>query len=417
MMAIASSSVSDIQVFPKSWSLRRLADIADISAGGTPSREQASYWNGTIPWVTTSQIDFNEIATVEEFITEAGLRNSAARLLPPGTLLMALYGQGRTRGKVAVLTMWAATNQACASISVLPGVSPDFVRYFLTSRYEAIRGLSNAGGQENLNAGIVRNLQIALPPLAEQRAIASALCDVDALIGALDSLIAKKRALKQTAMQQLLTGRVRLPGFVGDWHSQRLRQLVIDGPSSGYSGVTADGGSGTPTLKLSATSSGGLILNYETVKRLRETIPTGSSLFLRPGDLLLQRSNTPDIVGTAAIFDGPSETYVYPDLMMRLRFDDLSVAEWVWRYANTRHGREYLLRRAAGSSGSMVKISGDAVRSMVIPLPSPAERIAIAAVLRDMDAEIAALEARRDKTRLLKQGMMQELLTGRVRLV
>lgn len=120
----------------------------------------------------------------------------------------------------------ATTNQACASISLTSNVSREYVLHFLGSRYEALRNASNTGSQENLNGQIVKDFPVVCPPPFEQRAIATALSDVDALLAKIDQLIDKKRDLKQAAMQQLLTGQARLPGFSGEWEVKRLGDLA-----------------------------------------------------------------------------------------------------------------------------------------------------------------------------------------------
>src|SRR5690554_3582220 len=98
------------------WVSDSLGNIFETTSGGTPSRTEKAYWNGDIPWVTTSLVDFSVIVSAEEFLTAEGLKNSSAKLFPKGTVLMAMYGQGKTRGKVALLSIKAATNQACAAI-------------------------------------------------------------------------------------------------------------------------------------------------------------------------------------------------------------------------------------------------------------------------------------------------------------
>lgn len=153
--AMTSYKRTDVGLIPNSWDVKPLRDLAAISSGGTPSRARADYWNGDVPWITTSQVNFSRIECAEEFISNEGLQNSAAKLLPAGTLLLALYGQGKTRGKVGILGIEAATNQACAAIDIKRDVSPNFLLHFLTSRYDAIRGMSNGGSQDNLNSGIV----------------------------------------------------------------------------------------------------------------------------------------------------------------------------------------------------------------------------------------------------------------------
>ncbi|MBA2344519.1 MAG: restriction endonuclease subunit S, partial [Rubrobacter sp.] len=171
-----------------------------------------------------------------------------------------------------------------------------------------------------------------------------------------------------------------------DWEVDHLSDLVVSGPQNGYSARSGKDAPGTLTLSLAATSSGHLILNQETKKRLYEVIDPQSDLFLKPGDVLVQRSNTLDLVGTTVVFNGPSNEYVYPDLMMRLRFRDSATAHWFWRYANSEAGRRFFISIAAGSTGSMPKISGEKLRKMPLPVPPLPEQRAIAAALSDVDA-------------------------------
>ncbi len=201
-----------------------------------------------------------------------------------------------------------------------------------------------------------------------------------------------------------------------DWEVVPLRDLVRDGPKNGFSGRSGDDTRGTATLSLAATTSGRLVLNKATVKYLELRVPHGSSLFLEPGDVLVQRSNTLELVGTTAIFDGPPATFVYPDLMMRLRFKRRVTGDWFWRYTNSASGRSFFRSVAAGSTGSMPKISGEKLRQMPVPVPTKAEQEAIAEALNDADALIESLEQLLIKKRQLKQGAMQELLTGKNRL-
>ena len=159
--------------FRDTWLVKRLGDIAHVSAGGTPSRSNRQYWDGEIPWVTTTEIDFETVTQTAQYITSEGLANSAAKLLPVGTLLMALYGQGKTRGKIGILGIEAATNQACAAIEIRDASDPRFVMLNLVNRYDEIRSMSNNGNQENLNGKIVKSIVVALPQVNEQLASAT----------------------------------------------------------------------------------------------------------------------------------------------------------------------------------------------------------------------------------------------------
>ena len=184
------------------WVSDSLGKLFQTSSGGTPSRTEDSYWNGDIPWITTTLVDFRVITSADEFLSAEGLKNSSAKLFPKGTVLMAMYGQGKTRGQVALLGIRAATNQACAAILPCKGIDPYFVFLNLAGRYEEIRELSNSGGQENLSQGLIREIQFAFPPDDdEQRKVTACLSTLDNLIAAetqkLDTLKTHKRGLMQ----------------------------------------------------------------------------------------------------------------------------------------------------------------------------------------------------------------------------
>ncbi len=414
---------TEVGIIPEEWEVKPLGELASVTAGGTPSRTNAQYWNGDIPWVTTSEVDTCTINHAEQFITKEGLNNSAAKLLPRGTLLMALYGQGKTRGKVGILGIEAATNQACAAISLNRNVSREFVFHFLASQYDAIRNLSNTGNQENLNGSLVRSISILLPPKSEQRGIATALSEVDALLGALDRLIAKKRDLKQAAKQHLLTGQTRLPGFHGEWEMKRFGNLFDF--SGGYS-----------ASRDQLSTEGHCYLHYGDIHSATKTCVDARSDYqdipkldiplkrVSPGSLLKDG----DVVFVDASEDdeGTSRHVVVVNkdnipfisglhtIVAKSKTNELA-HEYRQYCFQTAAIRQKFLFYAVGTKVSGISKSN--IPKLTLPIPSVAEQTAIAAVLTDMDAELPALEQRLAKTRALKQGMMQELLTGKTRLV
>jgi type I restriction enzyme, S subunit len=186
------------------WCVEPLGQLFDTASGGTPDRAMKEYWNGLIPWITTSLVDFNIIHSAEEFISDDGLENSSAKLFPKDTVLIAMYGQGKTRGKVALLGIQAATNQACAAVFPRNGIDPVFTFLSLSGRYEEMRTLSNSGGQENLSQGLIRQLPFRYPhDIAEQRRVVGALSALnDLLVAEAEKLEALKNH-KQGLMQQL----------------------------------------------------------------------------------------------------------------------------------------------------------------------------------------------------------------------
>jgi type I restriction enzyme S subunit len=176
---------SEIGLVPASWNFSRLGIHHSVVSGGTPSRSNPAFWSaGTIPWVKTTEVDYCVIKETEEHITQLGLEKSAAKLLRAGTLLMAMYGQGVTRGRVAVLGIDAACNQACAAITPKDDeILPRFLYHFLSWRYEAIRSLAHGGQQQNLNLEIVRELPVAYPQTQQEQV------EIIAILDELDSKI------------------------------------------------------------------------------------------------------------------------------------------------------------------------------------------------------------------------------------
>lgn len=216
----------------ESWNTSTIEDVSSIASGGTPSRSKPNYWNGDIPWVSTTLINFNKIDRAKEFITELGLKNSSTKVFPEGTILMAMYGQGKTRGKVAVLDIKAAINQACAAISLKKGMNIAFVFQNLAARYDEIREISNQGGQKNLSATLIKKIPFSYPKSdsKEQQKIADCLSSLDDLIGAEFEKLDALKDLKKGLLQQLFPAvgetvpQLRFPEFDGDgdWEEMQL---------------------------------------------------------------------------------------------------------------------------------------------------------------------------------------------------
>jgi type I restriction enzyme S subunit len=426
---------TEVGVIPEDWEISTLAEYSKKITDGehlTPRRSSSGYYLLSARNILDGRIDLSDV----DYVGAGEFRRIRQRCNPEsGDVLISCSG---TVGRVTTVP----AGLECVMVRSAALVKPDstrlsgpYAQYFLQSSagQNQIVASLNQGAQANLFLNHIQSLRIAVPPSkTEQEAIAGALGDADALIESLDQLIAKKRQLQQGTTQELFTGKRRLLRTVNvtgtyrqteagtipaEWNLRPLGDLVKHGPKNGYSGRSGKDGGGTPTLSLSATSSGRLVLSSETIKYLEERIPPDSNLFLEPGDILVQRSNTIDLVGATAIFSGPSKTFIYPDLMMRLRFTKHATAKWFWRYANSPAGRHFFSSVAAGSTGSMPKISGAKLREMPVPVPSLVEQEGVDDVLSGMDAEIAALESELVKARQIKQAMMQNLLTGRIRLV
>ncbi len=216
-------------MLPSGWSIKQLGEIAKVTSGGTPSRESLEYWiNGSIPWIRTTDVQncVLNIEDTQEFITELGLKNSSAKLLPVGTILLAMIGQGKTRGQVALLKFQATTNQNSAAIILNKDNDPEFHFNYLLSQYQNIRGASNSAGQSNLSGGLVKEIKVPVPPLGEQKKIAKILSTWDNAIATTEKLLENSKKQKYALMQQLLTGKKRFPSFKGGWATSKVQNLV-----------------------------------------------------------------------------------------------------------------------------------------------------------------------------------------------
>jgi type I restriction enzyme, S subunit len=289
-------------------------------------------------------------------------------------------------------------------------VEPNFLLYGLQSEtvQRAIHVTGGTGSTvSNLRIPVLKSLKLLVPSLRGQRAIATALSDVDALLAKIDQLIAKKRDLKQAAMQQLLTGQTRLPGFSGEWVSRLLRHFVLDFIVPMRDKPTRLDGK-TPWCRIE-DFEGTYLFESKSGQGVDDSSIQAMGLKVYPvGTLLVSCSAD---LGRCAIVGRP---LVSNQTFIGLHFNS-SIASSVFFYF-------YMMSMAARlnliSSGTTISyLSREQFESFPVKVPGDiAEQTAIATVLTDMDTELAALEVRRDKTRALKQGMMQALLTGRIRL-
>ena len=271
---------------------------------------------------------------------------------------------------------------------------------------------STVSANTNINQDALKRLQIAIPSSpAEQHAIGTALSDMDALLAGLDRLIAKKRELKQAAMQQLLNGQTRLPGFQGDWETKLLPDLAeirSGGTPSTNDHAAWDGDIAWCTPTDITALAGGKYLTGTARRITTHGLRQSSAEVIPAGSVVMTSRAT---IGECAINKVPMTTN--QGFKNFVPFESVD-AEFLYYLLTTQ--RAGFMSLCAGST--FLEIGKAQLRGYGVRVPAnKSEQAAIAAILSDMDAELTALEARRDKTRALKQAMMQELLTGRTRLV
>jgi type I restriction enzyme S subunit len=340
-------------------------------------------------------------------------------LLNRGTLIIA--NSGATLGVAKLLGTTCCANDGVAALINQRLGDKEFICRYINSRTSHLREVVATGnGQPNLNTTLIRDILLPFPSGSEQRAIAEVLRDVDALLGVLTRLIAKKRDLKQAAMQQLLTGQTRLPSFEGDWEVRRFGELfqflnTANNPRADFSALGDVAYIHYGDIHMA--SSAFLDCSQARLPLIAKERVTGIS-FVEEGDLVMADASE-DYVGIGKCVEVQNvrgHRIVAGLHTFLLQGNKELLADGFKGHLQFIPSvKAALIRFATGIS--VYGVSKSNVRNVEVLLPPPSEQIAIAAFLSDMDTELAALEQRLAKTRALKQGMLQELLTGRTRLV
>ena len=204
------------------WKEYKIKDIASkITSGGTPKSSEASYYDGTIPWLNTKEINFNRITKTERYITEEGLNNSSAKWIPKGSVIIAMYGA--TAAKVAYSLIDLTTNQACCNLIIDKNkANSQFVYYYIQSSYEELLNLACGAAQQNLSVGVIGDFPIYLPPLDEQHRIASILSSLDDKLNLLNRENATLEAMAETLFRQWFIEEAK-----EDWEEKSLSDCIM----------------------------------------------------------------------------------------------------------------------------------------------------------------------------------------------
>lgn len=385
---------TEVGAIPEDWEVKPISEVAPLQRGfDLPTREIEP---GPFPVVYSNGIE---------------TYHRAAMVKGPGVVT----GRSGTLGKVHYVDADFWPHNTSLWVTRFNDNVPKFIYYL----YESLRfeRFASGSGVPTLNRNDAHSYRIALPSdHGEQCAIAAALSDVDALLEGLTRLIAKKRDLKQAAMQQLPTGQTRLPGFSGEWEVKRLGEL-----GATYGGLTgktkADFGEGAARYVTFMNVMNNVVIDCGTFEPVRVSSTEKQNRAMKDDLFFNGSSETPEEVAMCAVLLEDVQDVYLNSFCFGFRFREGAGADGVFfaYYLRSREGRELMKSLAQGST--RYNLSKIALLNSSLRLPTLTEQIAIAAVLSDIDAELAALEARRNKTRALKQGMMQELLTGRTRLV
>lgn len=403
---------TEIGRIPEEWEIGYFGDVlCTFSAGATPYRGIPDYYNGKINWISSGELNYNVIYDTIEHISEEALRNTNLCLHAPGTFLMAITGLEATgtRGKCAFVGAPSATNQSCLAINGTNKMDIKYLYWYyrMYGDYLAFK-YSQGTKQQSFTATIVKNLPITYPKqVIEQHHIASALTSIDNLIASLGKLIEKKKNIKQGAMQQLLTGKTRLKGFTEPWVYRKISEIA----------TTSSGG--TPSrsipnyyygdIKWFTTTELKDNYLYDSVEHItREALNNSSAKMFSANTILMAMYGA--TIGKLGVLKEPSTTN---QACCAIKCNDIVE---IFLFYILLYNRKSIIEKGCGAGQPNISQAIVNELSFLVP-PCEKEQQAIATILTKMDNEITALEAKRAKYEAIKQGMMQQLLTGKIRLI
>jgi type I restriction enzyme S subunit len=389
---------TEVGVIPDDWGVDFIENLAYITTGGKNTQDRIH--DGQYPFFVRSQT----VERIDSYSFDGEAVLTAGDGVGTGKVFHYINGKFDVHQRVYRISDF------CDRIN-----GYYFFLYFSTHFYNRIMQMTAKSSVDSVRRDMIARMPIPVPPTeAEQRAIAAALSDVDALLDALERLIAKKRDLKQAAMQQLLTGETRLPGFYGEWEVKRLGEVadVKTGPFGSSLHESDYVEEGTPIITVEHLGEFGVEhFNLPLVSDIdRRRLQAYS---LAPGDIVFSRVGSVD---RNALIRPPEAGWLFSGRLLRVRPDtDTAYAPFLSFQFHSEPFKASVRTVAVGQT--MASLNTHILNGVCVTLPSLPEQTAIADVLSQMDTELSALETRRQKTRAVKQGMMQELLTGRTRLV
>jgi len=420
MVAVMFSQVSlpedfketEIGPIPVDWEVIQISDVADIKGGGTPSTKKPHFWNGAIPFLTPSDVTSHRtlhISRSSRYITEEGLKQSSAKLMPRGSVLMTSRA---TIGEVAICDVPMATNQGFINIIVRPDeLANEFLAYWITWRKEFLKELGTGTTFKEVSKGVFKTVRIPLPPLPEQRRIAHVLSTIQRAIAAQDDLIAAAREVKRSLMQRLFTygpdaepaptKETEIGEIPEHWEVVRLGELCqLDRenlepqelPEMPYVGLEHIE-SGEPKLRKWGSSN---------------EVRSSKHHFV-PRDVLYGKLRPYLDKAVLAEFEGVCST----DILVVKANAEFTLPEFLVHLLHTQQFLSYAISTTSGTN--LPRTRWTSLRDFKLALPSLPEQRRIASILQAADRKIEVEEQRKAVLQALFKSMLHQLMTGQVR--
>lgn len=362
------------------WNDVKLADIAIIQGGGTPSRTEAKYFGGELPWVTPTDLapigKIELLGEIAEALTKAGLQNSSAKLIPAGSVL---FSSRASIGKIAVTGRDCATNQGFINLTPKPNsVCPWFLAYLLGRYTGELKALAGQTTFLEIPRGKFKDFEVSVPSLKEQRRIVSRIKECMVRVDEVENLKDSSRSQQQYLSASLIESELN-PAMTSDagWAYRSVGELVVTVRNGRSIAQNTDGQANGAVLTLTSVRSVDLGLGFQKPIALPDEV--ARQFGIDAGDVFVSRANTMELVGLSAVAtEAPAGRLIYPDLLIKLKANPSLILPRYLAYAlRSASSRKQIKARALGSSQTMVKISGERLREVSVPVPPLAEQVKI----------------------------------------
>jgi type I restriction enzyme S subunit len=402
---------------PSDWKTTRLADIATIQGGGTPSRSEPSYFGGDVPWVTPTDLapigKIVALGAVAESLTSAGLQNSSAKLIPAGSVL---FSSRASIGKIAVTDRDCATNQGFINLTPKPGVvCPWFLAYILGHHTSNLVQLAGKTTFLEIPRGKFKEFEVEIPSLLEQNRIVARVNGCLGRIEEIESLKISSRLQQKFLSASLIESELH-PDLTGKngWTARTVEELVTMVRNGRSISQDTEGRADGAVLSLTAVRSIDLGISFQKPIALPESIE--KQFGIAAGDVFVSRANTIELVGLASVaMKQPAARLIYPDLLIKLKANPSMILPRYLAYAlRSASSRRQIKARALGSSQTMVKISGERLREVSIPVPSLDEQAKIVSrldIAHDLMRQLAT-ESLPGEIEVLRRAILRKALAG-----
>ena len=422
MISREGSIPSSETLIPQGWYESTVGDVGKIKSGSTPLRAKSDdyFLNGSIPWVKTMDLNNGEIVTTDEKITELALRETSCPLLEPGTVLVAMYGGFNQIGRTGLLTFRGTINQALSAIIVDEAqVLPKYLLYWLNSNVQKWRSFAASSRKDpNITRNDVSGFPIWIPPLPEQRQIAAILGTWDEAIRLTADLIAAKQQRKKGLMQRLLSGEVRFPGFEASSKRRKTRyfEMPMDWKLAPIGQIARQVNRRNTSQQalpvLSCMKHQGLVDSLEYFGRQIFSDDLSTYKIVERGQFAYATNHIEEgSIGYQHKYDEALISPMYTVFESTGDVDD----RYLFRLLKTETYRKIFELSTNASVNRRGSLRWNEFSHIEVPLPTREEQRRIADVLETCDQELSLLQQKLAALQQQKKGLMQQLLTGRVR--